>query len=190
MKFTRFELPTYMNSSLKHCLAAVAVLVGFISLGLILLKRGLIGEPVYFSHLCLGAICAIAIILADRLKEFDLSKMRLVLSEFKETQSDIKLREQRIARIASISAEISAVAATLGERLWDEDKDVIQRKWLRSKAEQLLVLAESDAQMRVHILGFFHESKAAESLPHNSPEQIAAWEKIWGRLKADLDANS
>lgn len=134
-----------LASIIKYGIALALAMAG--AFGAIhLLAEGVVGE-VTFSFLIFASIfIGIWIAYSDRVKEFTLGlgKMSMVLSEMKETQRDVEVREARIKELAAVSADVVAHMAGLGGRLGSADSNRLNRLWLEVRFKRLAALTDSD----------------------------------------------
>lgn len=83
-----------------------------------LLSARMVGEATFATLIAMCLFAAAIIVFSDRLREFDVTQMRVVLSEIKDTQRDIADRETRIKDLAHRVADL-VEAATDGAIVTD-----------------------------------------------------------------------
>lgn len=97
-----------------------------------------IGEATYAFLIAATALFGLVLHGFDRLKEFDLKKLRFVLRELQETKKELFVREEKLKSIAIPLAQIVAFTGASEGRMGSKETWSAKRKWYKKKLEELI----------------------------------------------------
>lgn len=103
-----------------------------------LLYIGKIGEASYAFLVAATALFGLVLHGFDRLKEFDLKNLRIVLRELQETKKELFVREEKLKSIAIPLAQIVAFTGASEGRMSSKETWSAKRKWYKKKLEELI----------------------------------------------------
>lgn len=159
---------------------------GLIALfGYYLFRSHQISELFFGGTLVLGV--AVGLALSDRLKEFNIWGARVVLNETKLIQKDVIDREERVRKIALLTADVVGFTAAIHTRAFDEPHLELNKRWMVKQIRELLELAESrgaDANRGLRFIEAMAELDAANENGH-SAETDTKLEALFDTIKRE-----
>ena len=168
-----------MNEIIRYSIAGLFTLCG-ITGSTMLLLRNKVGQPTYCFVLILSVFIGMWIGYSDRIKEFTvgLGQMNMVLLEMKETQQDVKKREEKIVKLAASMGDlitfIEATSLTM-HRTDAEDE------WLKIKLDILSSISDEKIDNPF--------SRLSSRLSTHRPGDETQRKQIWEDFRKDVEAD-
>lgn len=130
----------------------------------VLLYVGKISEASYVFLIAATALFGLVLHGFDRLKEFDLKNLRIVLRELQETKQELFVREEKLKSIAIPLAQIIAFTGATEGRMGSKETWSAKRKWYKGKLEKLIESLELTASEVQETKKFIEKYEAIDQI--------------------------
>ncbi len=172
---------------MKYILAS-AFLAAAIAGALWLLIHGHVSEATFVILTCLAMLASAIILFYDRLAEFSIKDMRVVLREMQETQKDIKQREKGIKDLAVSVAELVVFFAAFNRYMSSAESMQLERKWVTKKVRSMIERSNIDSADAASVFRYMNETEKMESLKLSDKEEAKkCWMKMWEEIKKEAE---
>lgn len=170
------QVKRWARNVLMRPAIALLLILGGIAGSLRLLAEHHVGEATFLGLVGLSVFAAALVFFSDRLREFSVKEMKVVLGEMRETQHDIREREKKIQETAQLVGDLityveATAIGTSGSKARDE--------WLKRKIESLGTLAGGRIDNPFW--------RFSQRLSARDPKDEERLKSIWAQLEQEIE---